>query len=142
MRQTKYASAYKTLVLGFDFWLCSEGDFLTGRPQSVNQLMPLTLTRVTGNLQPYSLLQAFFIRSHANERVLEPSSPAKGKVTIVFKRNRCRCIVGKNFSIWIKTLQDTIFFSLCSQWRLLRGLLEGFTLNQFQQLRLLKRIRL
>ena len=31
--QTKYASAVpKNLGLGFDFWPCSEGDFLTGRP--------------------------------------------------------------------------------------------------------------
>ena len=51
----------------------------------MNRQADAALTRVTGNLQPYSLLQAFFIRSHANERVLEPSSPAKGKVTIVFR---------------------------------------------------------
>ena len=31
--QTKYALAVtKNLGLGFDFWLCSEEDFLTGRP--------------------------------------------------------------------------------------------------------------
>ena len=36
MWQTKYASAVpKNLGLAFDFRLCSEGDFLTGRPQSV-----------------------------------------------------------------------------------------------------------
>ena len=36
MWQTKYASAVsKYLGLGFDFRLCSKGDFLNGRPQSV-----------------------------------------------------------------------------------------------------------
>ena len=36
MWQTKYASAVpKNLGLGFDFRSCSEGDFLTRRPQSV-----------------------------------------------------------------------------------------------------------
>ena len=33
MWQTKYASAVpKNLGVGVDFWLCSEGNFLTGRP--------------------------------------------------------------------------------------------------------------
>ena len=33
MWQTKYASAVpKNLEVGVDFWPCSEGDFLTGRP--------------------------------------------------------------------------------------------------------------
>ena len=33
MWQTKYASAVpKNLGVGVDFWQCSEGDFLTGRP--------------------------------------------------------------------------------------------------------------
>ena len=36
MLQKKYASAVpKSLGLGFDFRPCSEGDILTGRPQSV-----------------------------------------------------------------------------------------------------------
>ena len=36
MWQTKYASAVPiNLGLGLDFQPCSEGDFLTGRPQSV-----------------------------------------------------------------------------------------------------------
>ena len=68
-----------------------------------------SLMRVTGNLQPYSLLQAFFIRSHANERVLEPSSPAKGKVTIVFKMMKegtdaASCILKVEFSIQMSEL--------------------------------------
>ena len=33
MWQTKYTSAVpKNLEVGVNFWLCSEGDFLTGRP--------------------------------------------------------------------------------------------------------------
>ena len=40
MWQTKYASVVpKNLVVGVDFWLCSEGNFLTGRPQSVTKRM-------------------------------------------------------------------------------------------------------
>ena len=36
MWQTKYASAVpKNLGMGIDFRACCEGDFLTGRPQSV-----------------------------------------------------------------------------------------------------------
>ena len=36
MWQTKYAwMVPKNLGLGFDFWPCSKGNFLTGRPQSV-----------------------------------------------------------------------------------------------------------
>ena len=36
MWQTKYALAVpKNLGVGVDFWPCSEGDFLTGRLQSV-----------------------------------------------------------------------------------------------------------
>ena len=36
MRQTKYAAAIpKDLGLGLNFWQCSEGYFLSGRPQSV-----------------------------------------------------------------------------------------------------------
>jgi hypothetical protein len=37
MWQTKYATAVpNNLRVGFDFWPCSEGDFLTGRPKSVD----------------------------------------------------------------------------------------------------------
>ena len=37
MWQTKYALAVPTnLGLGFDFWPCNEGDFLTGCPQSMD----------------------------------------------------------------------------------------------------------
>ena len=39
MWQTKYASAVpKNLGVGVDFWLCSEGDFVTGRPYSVAKM--------------------------------------------------------------------------------------------------------
>ena len=41
MWQTKYASAIpKNLGFGFDFGPCSEGDFLTGSPQSVYAVIP------------------------------------------------------------------------------------------------------
>ena len=37
MWQKKYALAVPTnLGLGFDFWPCNEGDFLTGCPQSMD----------------------------------------------------------------------------------------------------------
>ena len=43
MWQTKYASAVpKNLGVGVDFRSCSEGDFLTGRPQSVTKAMGVT----------------------------------------------------------------------------------------------------
>ena len=47
MWQTKYASAVPK-NLGFDFWPCSEGDFLTGRPLSV----PLALTNALASGAP------------------------------------------------------------------------------------------
>ena len=49
MWQTKYASAVpKNLGLGFDFWPCSEGDFLTGLPQSVDMNIKIRLHTDSG----------------------------------------------------------------------------------------------
>ena len=49
MWQTKYASAIpKNLGVGVDFRPCSEGDFLTGRPQSVIKAMGVTTKKTSG----------------------------------------------------------------------------------------------
>ena len=62
MCQTKYASAVpKNLGLGFDFRPCNEGDFLTGRPESVIQCMhnlhlvatPPAATLTSMDIAPY-----------------------------------------------------------------------------------------